>query len=139
VPDTFAAPASAGLPAGRYGSRPPRSGRVAMVIVIGMAFALGVAWVTWAGWHHANPPVRAQLTAYTVLPGDGIKIRISVRKRPERAAECTLRARNEAGREVARKTVSLPAGRARASVEEHLRTTERPVGGEVRDCRLLPL
>ena len=128
--------AGAALRASRYGSprRPWR--RAVSVVAVGLLAAAGLGWVLWAGWNHANPPLRVTLVGYTVDSDHAVTVRFDVVKERERVATCRIRARNQAGVEVGSREVTVPAGVRTATASHRLTTTERAVTGEVRDCRL---
>lgn len=132
---TDSAPGSAGGPA------PDRYGRVrrgpSQRVVVPLAAALlaaGVGFAAYATWATDRHP-KAKVGAFETSEG-GVRVTVTIRRDPDRATECALRARNEAGAEVGRRALLIPPGEGRSvTVTEFLETRERPVTGEVRDCR----
>lgn len=66
-----------------------------------------------------------------------VQVTFEVDKDPGATAVCTVRARNRAGQEVGRAQVTVgPATQRRTTLSYLLRTTDRPISGEVLDCRI---
>lgn len=134
TPDPSAAEPRPALPPNRYGrTRKPVSRRVLIPLASTLA-ALGVAgalYATWATGRHAQGRVVSFQTS-----DSGVQITANIRRDPARDTECVLRARNHDGAEVGRRVLVIPSGgESRLTVSEFLSTRERPVTGEIRDCR----
>jgi hypothetical protein len=75
----------------RYGIRPQRAWlpyALALVIV-------GGVWIIWAGVHHAEPAISANLLAFNNEDPRNIEIRYTITRRdPSREAICTITARD---------------------------------------------
>lgn len=55
----------------------------------------GIAWLLWAGLHHANPAIRSSLISYSITSEREISVRYSVQRQDKnRAVICTLIARD---------------------------------------------
>jgi hypothetical protein len=108
------------------------------IAVIAVIAAVALGWLLWAAWSFAN---RTTGRVVSYEPSDrSVTITIEVVRKPGTAAECLLRSRNEAGTEVGRKLVSIPAGPERRVVTtETLTTSDRPISGELRECRSTPV
>ena len=64
-------------------------------VIATIALALGMPWLVWSGWHHANPPFRSELVKYQVTSDGGVEITFQVwRQDPSRKLSCTLVARD---------------------------------------------
>jgi hypothetical protein len=124
-------------PADRYGPGPRPARRLVGYALLGLLAAAGLAWLLWAAYSYARPPVRATLQSYQVTSDRAVTVRFELVKDPEYAASCTVRARNRDGEEVGRREVTVPVGVRKTVLTETLTTTERPITGEVKDCRLL--
>ena len=124
------------LPEGRYGRPPQRWRRLATIIVaavLGTGAAVGFGWVAL---YHADPPVRATVVRYEVTSPTTVEVTFELVKDPDVAAVCVVRARNERGEEVGRRTVRVTAGGPRQRlVTESLATRDTAVVGEVRECQ----
>ncbi|MCP3798694.1 DUF4307 domain-containing protein [Allokutzneria sp. A3M-2-11 16] len=124
------------LPPGRYGrDRDRRMPRWAQVSLLVFFLSLGVA-VTVVGFLNlGTQPISTERTAFTVLDDANVKIDFQViRDEPERAAACVVRARSADGDEVGRKEVYVPPARDLSLRTTVIRTSKRPVTGEVFGC-----
>ena len=75
----------------RYGIR---SGNrwLGAAIFFGIA---GLAWLSWAGLHHSNPPIRYSLISYSITSEKEISVRYSVQRQDaNQIVVCTLIARD---------------------------------------------
>jgi Domain of unknown function (DUF4307) len=117
----------------RYGPRrAPRWLPAALLAVVVLA-AFGVALLAYRNF--GNPPIEGHQTAFTVLDDGSVKITFQVlRDQPERPADCIVRARSADGDETGRKEVYVPAGAPSVLLTTVLRTSQRPVTGEVFGC-----
>jgi hypothetical protein len=120
----------------RYGPGPRPRRRVAAIVAVATLALVGLAWVLWAAFSYAYPPVRATLVGYTVTDTT-VTVKFEIVKNAEYPATCTVRARNRAGEEVGRRDVTIPVGVRTDTLTEELATTGKPVTGEIRDCRLV--
>jgi Domain of unknown function (DUF4307) len=123
-------------PENRYGPGPRPHRRIAMFVAVGALAVAGLAWVLWAAFSYAYPPIRATLVSYTVTDTT-VTVKFQIVKNAEYPATCTVRARNREGAEVGSRDVTIPAGVRTDTLTEELTTTGKPVTGEVRDCRLV--
>jgi Domain of unknown function (DUF4307) len=128
------------FPPGRYGRR--RQARsaarrwwtyalAAFVVVAGTGIAVKLYR------QYALAPYQVTVLSVTDIGDHQVTVTFEVRKPAGESALCTVRARNRAGAEVGRAEVQVPAGAAeetRSRVTYTLRTTERPVTGEVPGC-----
>jgi hypothetical protein len=75
----------------RYGIRPQRAW-----IPYALSFLIiGSAWIIWAGLHHAEPEISAELVAFNNQDPRKIEIRYTVTRRdPSRTATCIISARD---------------------------------------------
>ena len=75
----------------RYGIRPGNRW-LWVAIFFGIT---GIAWLSWAGLHHANPPIRYSLISYSITSEKEISVRYSVQRHDEnQIVICTLIARD---------------------------------------------
>ena len=115
----------------------PRTFGPVAVVVITIVAAAGLAWVLWVAWSFANRTT-GRVLSYDTEPRS-VTITFEVLRKSGTAAECLIRSRNEAGAEVGRKVVRIPAGPERqVVVKEKLTTSDQPISGELRGCRSLP-
>lgn len=84
---------------------------------------IGIAWLFWAGLHHANPAIRSSLISYAITSEREISVRYSVQRQDgNRAVICTLIVRDfdknvvgqiddviEPGLAALERTVSVPS------------------------------
>ncbi len=75
----------------RYGIRPRNQWRVPAIILA----IVGLSWISWAGLHHSNPPIRFSLISYSITSDREISLRYSMQRHDKNAAViCTLIARD---------------------------------------------
>jgi Domain of unknown function (DUF4307) len=120
-------------PAERYGSRrtPRWLPAVLLVTVVAVTTAAAVLGFRNLG----SPPIEGRQTAFNVLDEGRVEVVFQVvRERPERAAVCIVRARSRDGDETGRKEVYVPAGARSVIASTVIRTSRRPVTGEVFGC-----
>jgi hypothetical protein len=121
-----------GVPAGRYARQAP-SRRVLIPLAATLA-VVGVSAAAYAALVTSGRTTGKVVTFKTA--DDGVQITANIRRDPDRATECALRARNQAGAEVGRRIIVIPPGDGRkVTVSEFLSTSERPVTGEIMECR----
>lgn len=98
-----------------------------------MLAGLGVSIV---GYRNLGPqPIEGRQTAFRVLDDGSVRITFQVvRRQPERPAVCIARARSVDGDETGRKEVFVPPGQRSVLAETVLRTSRRPVTGEIFGC-----
>ena len=75
----------------RYGTVPKNRWRAPAIF-----FAVtGITWLSWAGVHHSNPPIRYSLISYSITSENEISVRYSVlRQDANQIVVCTLIARD---------------------------------------------
>jgi uncharacterized protein DUF4307 len=120
-------------PVERYGSR--RNPRWLPAVLLVAVLAAGTAVAVLGYRNLGSAPIEAEQTAFEVIDDSTVEVSFQVvRDQPERPAVCIIRARSRDGDETGRKEVYVPPGPR--SVVEHtvLRTSRRPVTGEVFGC-----
>jgi hypothetical protein len=127
------------FPAGRYGRR--RSGRKAprwVVPALALLMAAVCALIIWRLYStFLDGRVHYQLIRYDSVTDQQVRVTFEVVRPGGEAARCVVRARARDGSEVGREEVAVPPGRRgeRSVVVTHvLKTTARPVTGEVAGC-----
>lgn len=124
------------LPAGRYGSR--SGGKLprwayATVLAGGIIGGLALAIVLYVMF--GSQPIDGKQTSYIVLNDGAVQVNVDVtRQTPDRPAMCIVRARSKDGDEVGRKEVYVAPGSDTVTLTTVLRTSKRPVTGEVDVC-----
>lgn len=103
-----------------------------LLVVVALA-GIGLAVVGYRNL--GSPPIEGRQTAFRVTDDSTVELSFQVvRAHPERPAVCIVRARSEDGDETGRKEVYIAPG-SRSVVEKTvLRTSRRPVTGEVFGC-----
>ena len=120
-------------PADRYGSRRSPRWLPALLLVAVLALATVIAVVGFRNL--GSPPIQGRQTAFRVIDDGTVEVTFQVvRRQPERAAVCIVRARSRDGDETGRKEVFVPAGPGSAVASTVLRTSRRAVTGEVFGC-----
>ena len=104
-----------------------------MLLATALAAGLAVAVI---GYRNLGPPpIEGRQTAFRVLDDGAVEITFQVvREQPQRPAVCIVRARSIDGDETGRKEVLVPAGEPSVLASTVLRTSRRPVTGEVFGC-----
>lgn len=120
-------------PTSRYASS--RTPRWLPAVLFGLVVlaALAVAVVGYRNF--GSPPIEGRQTAFRVVDDGSVQITFQVvRDEPQRAAVCIVRARSADGDETGRKEVYVPPGPPSTLATTLLRTSRRPVTGEVFGC-----
>ncbi len=118
----------------RYGRtrRRPRWLPVVLLATVVLA-CLGLAIVGYRNL--GSPPIEGRQTAFRVTNDSTVEVSFQVvRAQPERPAVCIVRARSEDGDETGRKEVYIQPGSRSVIATTVLRTSRRPVTGEVFGC-----
>lgn len=122
-------------PLATYGEPRP-GGRRALVLVVALVAAVGIAWLVWAALHHASATVPVTPLGYTVVDEGHVQVRYQVDRDPARAVQCTLEAQGDRHDPVGRLSVVIPAGGDSTVVRQDVvRTTSRAVVGLVDSCQ----
>ena len=96
----------------------------------------GIGWLTWAGLHHSNPPIRVQLISFTVESDRETSIRYSVdRNGVEGPVICTLIARDYYKNIVGQLDEEVPAGQGKVELRTSVATRIEAVNADVLGCR----
>jgi Domain of unknown function (DUF4307) len=102
-----------------------------LVAVVAAGLAVAVTGFRNLG----SPPIEGRQTAFRVVDDGTVEVTFQVvREQPRRDAVCIVRARSEDGDETGRKEVFVPAGAPSVLARTVLRTSRRPVTGEVFGC-----
>ena len=116
----------------RYGIKKGQNW-VGFAVLIAIA---GIGWLTWAGLHHSNPPIRVQLISCTVNSDRETSIRDSVdRDGVEGPVVCTLIARDYYKNIVGQLDEEIPAGQGKIEQRTSVATRIEAVNADVLGCR----
>ena len=116
----------------RYGIKKGQNW-VGFAVLIAIA---GIGWLTWAGLHHSNPPIRVQLISFTVNSDRETSIRYSVdRDGIEGPVVCTLIARDYYKNIVGQLDEEIPAGQGKIEQRTSVATRIEAVNADVLGCR----
>ncbi len=133
------------FPAGRYGRRrdPARQRRRRWVayLLAAAVFVAGAAIAVKLYRQYADPPYEVRIISVTSVTDTAVTVTFEVRVPAGRGASCTILAHTRDGEEVGRAAIEVPAGGPQAStrrVTYTLKTSKRPVTGEVPGCGPLP-
>lgn len=127
------------LPEGRYGPRRRRLPRWAaswaQPVLLALAVTAGLV-VAVVGYRNlGTAPIEGAEAAFEVLDDHSVRVTVEVvRDQPSRPAVCIVRARSIDGDETGRKEVYVPPGDRSELATTVLRTSRRPVTGEVFGC-----
>lgn len=124
------------LPEGRYGKQArkplPKWLRWSLPVV-GVLVGVVVALVAYRNL--GNQPIEAKQSAFEVLDDQSVEVTFEVvRDQPDKPAVCVIRARSDDGDETGRREVLVPPGRSTTFATATMRTSKRPVTGEVFGC-----
>lgn len=124
------------VPEGRYGSRTRNRIRpwVRWVLFgVGILLLIGVSVVAYRNL--GSKPIEGKQSAFAVVDDHSVNVTVELqRQQPERPAECVVRARSMDGNEVGRKELLMPPSQGTTQIPTVLRTSARPVTGEVYGC-----
>jgi hypothetical protein len=124
------------LPEGRYGSRARRPvPKWLRWLLVGVVLLAGVGIAAVAYENLGTKPIEAKQTAFEVLDDSSVRVTFQVvRDHPDQPAVCIIRARADDGDEVGRREVLIPSGKSAVNQTTVLRTSKRPITGEVFGC-----
>jgi hypothetical protein len=126
-------------PEGRYGRA--ADGDVAtdrrLKIFGGVLGALCLVLVGWFGYSYiAGQGVSGELIKFKVVSDEAVEAHLEVRKDADASGICTLRAQEESGAEVGRKSVRVGGGDERQDSVVTIRTTSRATSTELTGCEV---
>jgi hypothetical protein len=130
---TTTRPADAPHLAERYAA--PRRRSPAASVAVGTLAAGGLAWVVWAGLHHASPDVNAGLVSWRVRSDRAVDVVVEVRTTPGGRVTCDLLARDIHHVPVGQTAVDVRVGQRDKFVSARLPTSRRAVSVELTECR----
>ena len=114
-----------------YGLKKSR-GWVGLAILIAI---LGIGWVTWAGLHHSNPPIRIQLLSFVVESDRAVSVRYSVdRNGVDGLVVCTVIARDYDKNIVGQIDAEIAAGQGKIELVTVVPTRIAAVNADVLSC-----
>lgn len=117
----------------RYGIRPRKAW-----LPYALAFLIaGTIWVLWAGLHHAEPAISAELVAFNNQDPRNTEIRyIITRRDPSRTAACILTARDYDKVVVGQISDQIPASKGAIERTVTIPSRADAVNAGVDSCRL---
>lgn len=77
--------------ADRYGGPSPTRRRVLLALVAAVV-ALALGWLAWTAWFHATPPVKSELTTWTIDDDHQVSATVTVQLEDGVTASCVLSA-----------------------------------------------
>ena len=124
------------VPEGRYGSRARRPDRPRVRWALGALTALVLIGASVLAYTNlGSPPIQGEQAAFQVLDDSSVQVTAEVqRDDPRRPAECVIRALGVSGAETGRKEIYIPPADDTVRQETVVRTSERPMTGEVYGC-----
>ena len=97
---------------------------------------VGVGWITWAGLHHSNPPIRIQLISFVVDSDRAVSVRYSVdRESAEATTICTVIARDYDKNIVGQLDQEIAPGTGKVELVSVVPTRSEAVNADVSSCR----
>lgn len=106
------------------------------LIAAGLAFIF-IAWLSWAGLHHANPAIRYELISFAPQSSTSIEIRYEVtRSDTQKSATCTLVARDFDKNVVGEIKEVITGPEARMQKTTLIPTRAKPVNAAISRCYL---
>ncbi len=125
-------------PASRYGrQRLTRRSRRRLVVILSLVIvAAGVALALVAYQRLGTSEVKGELGGYQLVDAATVQVTISVtREDPSRPAVCIVRAKSIDGAETGRREILVPpSAQATVQVTTMVKSTRRPVVGDVYGC-----
>ncbi|HYO00406.1 MAG TPA: DUF4307 domain-containing protein [Mycobacterium sp.] len=125
-------------PASRYGrQRLTRRSRRRLVVILSLVIvAAGVALALVAYQRLGTSEVKGELGGYQLVDAETVQVTISVtREDPSRPAVCIVRAKSIDGAETGRREILVPpSAQATVQVTTMVKSTRRPVVGDVYGC-----
>ncbi len=127
-------------PPGRYDEPSLVGQRILAVLLGGMFVALVLSIVLAFYSRFGREEVRVQEIGFSVLSDTEVRVDFAVTfaRETDARAYCTVRSRDEFGREIGRQLVEVGRTSERVVVAHVLATSRRAVTGEVNGCSLQP-
>ena len=127
-------------PPGRYDEPSLVGQRILAVLLGGMFVALVISIVLAFYSRFGREEVRVQEIGFSVLSDTEVRVDFAVTfaRDTDTRAFCTVRSRDQVGREIGRQLVEVARTQERTVVAHVLATSRRPVTGEVDGCSLQP-
>ena len=124
-------------PAARYGRQrlSRRSRRWIAIALTGLILVAGVA-IAVVAWQRLGTDVEGELGGYQLVDDETMSVTINVtRDDPSRPVVCIVRVRSIDGSETGRREVLVPpSSQDRVQVDTVVKSTRRPVAGDVYGC-----
>jgi hypothetical protein len=125
-------------PAARYGRQrlTRRSRRTWAIVLFALIVVAGVALALVAYQRLGTGEVKGDLSGYQLVDDETVQVTVSVtRADPSRPVVCILRARSIDGAETGRRELLVPpSAQATVQVTAVVKSTRRPVVGDVYGC-----
>ncbi len=119
----------------RYGRRSSARHRRLAVAAVAVATAAALGVLLWIALHAALPRVSADLLGYEVRDAGAVHVRIEVRRDPDLAVRCLLRAQNVDNVTVGRLDLTVPPSADRTvALGAVIPTTSLAINGELEEC-----
>ena len=121
------------LMAQRYGIKRQSSWKIPAALLL----ILGLPWLMWSAWHHANPEIRVTLISFQNEKSDSIEITYKVdRRNPSLPLTCTLVARDIDKNVVGEIEDKVPASTSSGvTISRVIPARIAPVNAAVLECR----
>jgi hypothetical protein len=119
----------------RYGhSGDTRRRPQAVALMIALA-VVGVAWVGWSAWSHANDDATGYLVSYTVTSDTSTEVTVQIDRRTGAAVECEVYAQASDHSRVGERVLVIPEGEpGELRLTETITTQRRAVNGVFGSC-----
>ena len=119
----------------RYGRRPARNHRRAVIAALAAAVLLALAWAVWAGGTVARARIGWRATAVDTSDPAVVRVSFAVTQAAGRAAVCSVRARDADGQVVGWVDVPVPpSASGTATATAAVRTIRAAADGGVVTC-----
>ncbi len=121
------------LMAQRYGTKRQSGWKIPATLLL----ILGLPWLMWSAWHHANPEIRVTLVSFQNEKSDSIEITYKVdRRNPSLPLTCTLVARDIDKNVVGEIEDKVPASTSSGvTISRVIPARIAPVNAAVLECR----
>lgn len=115
--------------------RPTRR-RPLLIAVVAVVAAIGLGWLIWAAYEHANPEVSGAIHVFSIPSAQKVTFTLTVQRRdPSVPVSCAVIAQASNFETVGQKTISLPGATSQlVDLQEELKTIRQATSVSVSQC-----
>jgi len=126
------------VPAARTAVRYPRPTRRRpfLIVVVAVVAAIGLGWLVWAAYEHADPAVSGDIRVFSIPSAQKVTFTLTVQRRdPSVPVSCAVIAQASDFETVGQRTISLPGATTQlVDLPEEMKTIRQATSVSVSQC-----